>query len=224
MQQKKDRTIRIVWPDIIKGFAIWLMVLCHSHVKYTPLVIFIYMFHMPVFFIISGFFDKGECLSLLAVQKAFQKLLIPYFLYNILGLSICWVSPCLLPELYKGIVGLPAIFTAALTGMFLMEDNITSYSFMPLGCMWFLVSLFICKVFWMSIMSCLRHKKVLLILPISIAWIIWRIKPHFFSLDSAVISLPFYAFGYLYKKIDIYINRGGKIFFFLQALLHYYTC
>lgn len=231
MMQELIKTPRIDWPDIIKGFAIWLMVFCHANVNCKPLVTFIYMFHMPVFFIISGFFDRGEEMSWNAVKKTFKKLMIPYFVYNLLAFTICWVSPYLHPDYYKGIVGFPAIFKAAFIGMFIMDDNITSYSFMPLGCMWFLVALFICKIMWMLVLTCLRKNKVWLFLPLFFSILILLIRPQYFSLDSAIMSIPFYAFGSLLherkKKLDK-ISRnelilGSFIAIVLMATLGMYN-
>lgn len=45
--------IKVNWVDSLKGFAIILVVLGHIS---SPLSSFIYAFHMPLFFIVSGFF------------------------------------------------------------------------------------------------------------------------------------------------------------------------
>lgn len=191
---------RLVWPDTIKGIAIWLMVFCHASVSNKPLLTFIYMFHMPVFFIISGYFDRGNELSWKGVKHAVMKLMIPYFIYNCIGFSVCWISPYLHPELYKGIVGFPSIFKAAFLGMLIMDDNITSFSFMPLGCMWFLVALFECKMWWMLFLFLWNKAKVLIILPMGVMSLICIYRPVWYSLDSAVYSLVFYGFGYLLRQ------------------------
>lgn len=50
---------RIDYIDILRGFAIFLVTLGHiiekSGYKESPLFTFIYSFHMPLFFCISGF-------------------------------------------------------------------------------------------------------------------------------------------------------------------------
>lgn len=50
---------REVWADYVKALAIFLMVLGHFNLNSEASEQFIYMFHMPVFFLISGYFDKG---------------------------------------------------------------------------------------------------------------------------------------------------------------------
>lgn len=76
---KRDTNI-----DIIKGIGITLMVLGHSQ---FPLTHFIYLFHMPIFFIASGYLfnlnNKHDSYSLTSfVAKKFKSLWQPFFLWN----------------------------------------------------------------------------------------------------------------------------------------------
>lgn len=50
---------REIWADYVKVIAIYLMVLCHFNLNSEIGKQFIWIFHMPVFFLISGYFDKG---------------------------------------------------------------------------------------------------------------------------------------------------------------------
>lgn len=70
--------------DIIKGIGITLMVLGHSQ---FPLTHFIYLFHMPIFFIASGYLfnfnNRHESYSLTGfVARKFKSLWWPFFLWN----------------------------------------------------------------------------------------------------------------------------------------------
>lgn len=52
---------RIGYIDAAKAVGIWLVVMGHCSntiVQYPYLVSFIYLFHMPLFFLISGYFFK----------------------------------------------------------------------------------------------------------------------------------------------------------------------
>ena len=49
---------RIAWVDFAKGVAIILMVL--GHAVYNDLQKFIFVFHMPFFFVIAGFLLNFE--------------------------------------------------------------------------------------------------------------------------------------------------------------------
>lgn len=76
---------------------------------------FIYLFHMPAFILISGYFSKGYDQPGY-IQKVFRKTLIPYFIFQII---YC--------------------FFYYLTGY---EDNLTLKLFDPHWTLWFLLSLF----------------------------------------------------------------------------------
>ena len=76
---KRDEQI-----DIIKGLAILLMVLGHSGFRYTN---FIYLFHMAVFFIVSGYLFSFRKITTIRgfLQYTWRKvkgIWLPYFLWN----------------------------------------------------------------------------------------------------------------------------------------------
>lgn len=203
------------WADITKGLAIWLMVFCHANLSHKGVLDFIYIFHMPVFFLISGYFDKGVPLSFKAFKKTVRSLIRPYFIYSLLGLLICWISPYLHPEIYKDIsASVFSIFRAAIIGMLLMEDNVTSFSFMPSGPLWFLVALFFIKLLWMISISFFRKRSFICfsLLLLSI-FLIVCFHPNYFSLDSAVLAMPFFIVGFTlshFRFFDI-LKRNKKI-------------
>lgn len=195
---------RVAWADVAKAFAIWLMVFAHANLNNETLICMIYTFHMPLFFLMSGYFDKGQGFSLPLLKKNFDALLIPYFVYSIIGLSICWISPYLHPELYYGMDSLPVIFKAAFKGMLLMEGQVRPTSFMPIGCLWFLPALFLCKVLWSIIILLYRCKyRYLSFIPICISYFAFSLHPDYLSIDSAVMGLPIYCIGFLIKEWNI---------------------
>ncbi len=51
---------RIQWVDFAKGIAIILVVMAHVITKETPLINFIYTFHMPFFFVMAGYLLNTE--------------------------------------------------------------------------------------------------------------------------------------------------------------------
>ena len=204
------------WADYVKALAIWMMVFAHANLSNESISDFIGTFHMPVFFLISGYFDKGNKDIWNVVKKNVKTILIPYFFFSICAFSICWISPTVHPELYPGIDSWWDIYKAALIGMFLMDDQVTSYSFMPLGPLWFLAAMFIVRVFWailLKILSYVRHSNTLLgslylVLVFLLLSVVCYKHVPVFSLDSAVLAFPFYIGGYLLAKYKVvtYLN------------------
>ena len=215
---------RIVWADYVKFIAIYLMALCHFNLNSEVACDYIYMFHMPVFFLISGYFEKGYPLDKSQFRKHIKTLIIPYFFFSICNLLICWVSPYLHPELYHYSTITESI-GKAIIGMFLMDDVVRSYAFMPCYALWFLVSLFEIKIvfalmckYW----NC-RRINILLILLLIIATIYWHFP--FYSADSAGLGFFFYVMGYLLRKsnlIEIFNNRAISCFICIFSFIYLY--
>ena len=71
--------------NILKGIGILSVVIGHStmflFIKNMPMLnIFIYAFHMPLFFMISGFFAK-DTYSNNQIYKIFMRLYVPFLIF-----------------------------------------------------------------------------------------------------------------------------------------------
>lgn len=76
--------------DVLKGIGILFMVLGHMHFSKT-FNHYVYAFHMPLFFLISGYLYKKPALLKQAIWRKAKSLLIPYFSFGI-GYWILWVA------------------------------------------------------------------------------------------------------------------------------------
>lgn len=77
MQQTRNQ-----WIDIAKGITIILMVLGHSSLP-RPISNFIWSFHMPLFFIASGWMTNWDKYSFAEfLGRKFKSLLIPFLCYS----------------------------------------------------------------------------------------------------------------------------------------------
>jgi len=136
---------RLIYIDACKAIGILLVLLGHTYNLPRPLYLAIYAFHMPLFFILSGFVHRNnESIGFFryALDKA-KRLLIPYFLFAFINLAIEF--------LWKTVYvkeALPANYLfIKLKGILLCYSNTEN---MP-NCspIWFLVCLFIASlVFW----------------------------------------------------------------------------
>lgn len=87
LNMKKNRNNQI---DIIKGIAIILIVLGHT---YSPASHFVYLFHVSIFIVVSGFLwdpnDSKDWNSyFLFVKKKIKRLYFPYIFANIVGILL----------------------------------------------------------------------------------------------------------------------------------------
>jgi len=70
---------RIDWIDWAKVIGIWIVVYGHTPGHLFGQVIF--LFHMPLFFIISGMLYKQRPV-VHEIQRSLYSLILPYFIYN----------------------------------------------------------------------------------------------------------------------------------------------
>ena len=112
---------RIEWIDIARGIAIVLMVVGHSSIP-ESLSKYIWSFHMPLFFVVSGiFFNPQKIVSFKElVRKRFFTLFIPYWFFTLVVFFAYYGTEYYKPyELYKGWEGyalwfVPVLFFAEL--------------------------------------------------------------------------------------------------------------
>ncbi len=85
---------RIEWLDIAKGLGVLLVFIGHFWYKCSfPIVNqIIYSFHMPMFFVLSGFiFKKSNLKFELFVVSKIKRLLLPTFIFFLLGTSVLFL-------------------------------------------------------------------------------------------------------------------------------------
>lgn len=180
-QNIKSRDIAV---DVAKGIGILLVIL--GHLK-NPLMDFIYAFHMPLFFFVSGMFvKKGLSLGNMVIDKA-KRLLIPFALYYFLVVIYKMVK-----LLAKGTLDLGAF-----------SLNNPDSVFLNVGPIWFLLALFYVFVLWIPI-SRMPHLVSIAItlmaalLPLSF----YDVNPAYLS--SALLALPFFVLGNCFHTMGIY--------------------
>ena len=146
--------------DIMKGIGIIAMIIGHCQV---PMIIkdFIFVWHMPLFFIISGYFFKPSPIKRY-INKNFISLVIPYLITATLLFSLS-----LLKDFYHKetdpINSFLGIFVAA------GSDGLPMLGDYYVGAIWFLLALFWCRTIYnVIIMNSLTQEKGMLVIMIAV--------------------------------------------------------
>ncbi|WP_404331907.1 acyltransferase family protein [Mesobacillus maritimus] len=186
--------------DNAKFYLIFLVVFGHviqpftSDVKAVEVLYhWIYLFHMPAFIMLSGFFAKGF-LKKSYIKNLSKKLLLPYLIFH------------LFYTLYYLLIGV--------TGWQLTIFN-------PRWSLWFLISLF-CWHLLLIVFKKLTPLQGVPV-TIALGVIVGYIDPvgHTFSLSRTIVFFPFFLVGYWIKQenLEKLMTNKMKIFSFTAMFL-----
>ncbi|APF21112.1 acyltransferase family protein [Clostridium butyricum] len=198
---------RVDWIDISKGIGIIVMICGHIGMP-SILDLYIHAWHMPIFFILSGYlFKEYDVISL--IKKKSKSLLIPYLSFGFILYFFSIVKNCFKHniDLFQQLIDL---FTYNTVGN------------LPFGnVLWFLTSLFFVEIIFGILKKYIKKDLELFIVIMFICIIGWLFSlfniRFMWGLDSALTSIGFYYFGYIIKKNDKFI-RTNKIFIRVPTL------
>lgn len=183
---------RELWIDVLRGIGISFVVLGHATPPFNK---FIYGFHMPLFFLISGLLWRNNNSSIVYVtNKNLKRYIIPYFILCginlVLRLSLLLLSPVQL-SIGKYIIGI------------LYSRGTTEW--MP-NCspLWFLTTIFVALLFFELIQRVkTRLMRVILIFILGLSSALLSYLEIFklpWNIDTAMMATVFIGIGYLLKE------------------------
>jgi len=206
MQVNKTRE---TWIDIAKVFVMIMVVFTHINQTDFSLVTFVTVFHVPVFFILSGYLYKIPTDYKTNIKKLIKTLVVPYLLLNIIPIAyqIVFYPKDETFSIYK-FVWLP------------IRQVILGETGLPLaGPMWFVYTLFVLRIIIDSICFKIKEKKSqtltiysLAIVSSIVAYFICTIVKHgsVYSAIIAPMSIPFFVIGYALKQYNIISSLTKK--------------
>lgn len=216
---------RFLWVDYTKLIGIYLVVLGHLQFISDSLMTWIYSFHMPLFFVLSGLFARPDNSSFSCIlKKNAQALLKPYIVFSLIS-YVWWLFAKFIPNCNQEELSVMDFLIQPILGVFLGEGRYTSFSFPINTPLWFLVGLFFCRIFFQIISNSVKEKHLTLILILTNIFIIVFFalfkKPHYsiFSILSALLCFPFYTFGYFYNKQKNATTSKSRLFILILLSL-----
>ena len=216
---------RIAWVDFAKGLVIILVVLGHVILP-SLLQNFIFVFHMPFFFVMAGYLLNFEKWGGAENYKAFatklvKRLLVPYYLAEILFYPI-WFVVCHeaghLPYMWNWTEVSPLrVFVTAIIG------NANGIGFV-LGPLWFLPCLLVAEIIFIQLYN--RLNKIgedvficAIIFCSLLGLLIGKIHALPLGADIALAAQIFLLAGVLIRKYNFVERLNLKIFGGLNLLL-----
>ena len=191
--------MRIKWIDIAKGIGLYLVILGHL-VKYgSPVFNWIFSFHMPLFFLVSGITFSYSGNYFFSIKKTLKNLVIPYFAIVIFGIIISLLVPTWAPLSLKR--SLLEVF------YYVQPESL------HVGQIWFLFALAMVQIIFISIREIkIKNIKVefVVIILISIGALFlkyFETKFHLpnlpFKLDTVFMAILFFYIGFIIKEKNL---------------------
>lgn len=208
--------MRLHWIDALKGIGIMLVVFAH-HSLPVALDTYIFSFHMPLFFFISGFlFDFGKYAESAAnfVKGRFTSLMVPYFFF---ALITCLFYFLLDTAFQPGVTNIDFFQNSALYGIYSILYSLgpmVSYN-PPL---WFLSCLFVTELLFYGFAKKYYGEPKKLVLWLTAAGILGYLYSVYvpfripWNADVALSAVVFYGAGNLFRKITEPEKESGSSF------------
>lgn len=184
---ERDYTI-----DIAKAIGIILMIIGHCHGLPWLFRNFIFSFHMPLFFIFSGYFYKPQIIKGL-IFSGFKHLVRPYLITSLAAILLCVIAQ------HYDSAGKKII------GMMMSNGGQACEKYgstLPLiGPIWFLLALFWCKIFYAYIKQRTNYPLAYSFIISVCAFIVGKYIVNLpFGILTGFCGMVFYAMGDYWKN------------------------
>lgn len=230
---------RIQWIDISRGIAILAVVIGHTLGPYTGNFwgSFIFAFHMPIFFVLSGYLYH-ERKIIVELKNGFLNLLLPY-----IATAVIVVLLSLLASTIRGNTIIQPYFktsTDALISVLYGSGSAATYpadwKIQPIGALWFLLAMFIAIQLFNSVMIATSKMKYHMFIR-TLCFAMFAILGAYlgklvylpWAFNAALFSQAFLYAGYLIRQYNFldklpqqgYIFCGGV--WLLSAFFGYFN-
>lgn len=190
------------WIDILRGIGILLVVLGHTTGLPDPAQAFIYSFHLPLFFCLSGYLfnrEKYEVMGLFEFALLrFRRLMVPYFVIALICLTFV-----LLKDLKNNVFELK-VMLRYVEGILYSRGSV--YSMPSCSPLWFLSCLYVIELFFFLIVKTFNKRiyVLLAVLTLGLAGALLskgNLQKLFWNSDTALTGIVFYYCGNLVRNL-----------------------
>ncbi|WP_422664997.1 acyltransferase family protein [Aneurinibacillus uraniidurans] len=192
---------RIEWIDIAKGIAIILVVIGHSPAT-NGIKTFIYGFHIPLFFFLSGFVFNPQKFSNSTefFKNKIKTIVMPYLIFSLIEylIYVLWENSIYNTNYYAYSIFKGILYASA--------DTLKMYPVL-----WFLPCLFVVQCAFFLLVK-INGKKTYLIISLITFSIVGFLYSQYSTvrlpwfIDSSLTAVVFYGIGFIYKTYDFYLE------------------
>lgn len=185
------------WADILKGIGAILVVIGHLVLYEGNAKVYIYSFHMPLFFFISGYLYHHEKKFTVFLRRKCKSLLLPYFIFAFVSILVTYF-----------LEGISLSRREILINYFFVNGSFAFNS-----SLWFLIIMFFTLTCFYFIKCCIKKEKTsmyfitTMILLIICIFFNWKKYKLYFGLEIVPHALLMFVLGYLYKLNKTRINK-----------------
>lgn len=212
--EKKD----IVWLDYARFIGIFLVIYCHTqqrslgfshNIFLNDIGDYICLFHMPLFFVISGLLFKRETLTTTAIMngggKIISRIVIPYLIYQFFFLIYYIASNALTsyPTINENIL------LKYICGIIMGDGYNTPYSMTVCLPCWFLICIIQLRLLYLFIpinkFTTISMSAVSILTLVLLRWLNIDL---YFCFDTTLMAIPYFLIGYYMKRL---LHKSIKI-------------
>jgi len=197
--------------DISKGVGIFFVVWGHT---VCPIDKFIYEFHVPFFFIVSGYFYSRDESWFRFLKKNIKRIVYPYLIYSVIAYVFysLWMA---------SIFGIKSVD-------FFSIINVIGYKEPVIAPLWFLLSLFEVVMLYDLLVRFFERKYTVLFVSLVLCFVSYlnssvrnALPFNYFHVMSSLSMLFFYAFGAYFRKrsLSLYLEDKVKVVILLLSCL-----
>ena len=204
---------RLEYIDFIKGFGIFLVVLGHATLPRSP---YIYSFHVPLFFFISGYFFKDKPV-LENLKSKLKRIYFPFVISNVLT----WLFFVTI-DLLKGVPAGKQSYIDLLRTIAGIDSSVPQN-----GPLWFLLCLFSLSVMFILItLIKTEYLRLIIVLALSVSgyFLSRAVSDLPFKIETAMMMAPFFYAGNVFGRYgfsDRIDKFSGIAVFNISVLLSY---
>lgn len=215
---------RIECVDVAKGVGIMLVVLGHLigyfNAPLVRLYPFVYLFHVPLFFFLSGLFFRQEEAWMPFLKKKFLRLFVPYVLASVFFFLVEWGRVRSMGDLYEGTMSAANLWQAVL-GVRPMKSMLT----MPT---WFILVLFrVCIIYKLMVLLARRRIWLAFLICAILAVIGILCRLDYAMIGQTLVALPFFCLGHwagpeFFENRRLWNTGSSAVSFVLSAVVLFF--